>query len=350
MRVTRLTGLLLAVICILTFGAVALGQALPESGQLVYTVYDGRFSRVYNLLADVSRDIDYQLRLPNRTHSLIGWLNDRRALFYASGTYAILDIGGSTRAATLPQDCNPNIPAINNGSTLACRTSDSNILVFDESCLLDFCSPRLLHLPRGHLMLMGRMTLAPGGEQIVLEMEHDASPRLVIMDVGRDEATAYIDYGGRDDPHPAWSPDGQQIAFFDVTRTDVSLVVYDVMAGTERLRQQMNGFAPVSPPTWSPDGEHVAFYQIDSYGADIYSLDIAGGTLARLVGGNGVFVDPMWSPGGRQIAFYTNAVDGGGILVLDMLNNQLHRVGSTSVFTGGGHAWRPCIAPGCSSR
>ncbi|MCA9910453.1 MAG: PD40 domain-containing protein, partial [Anaerolineae bacterium] len=335
MRVTRLIGLLLAVICGLTFGAVALGQALPEGGQLVYTGFDGRFSRVYNLLADVSRDIDYRLRLPNRTHSLVGWLSDRRALFYAAGTYAILDIGGSTRAVTLPQDCNPAIPAINNGRTLACRTTDSNILVFDESCLLDSCSPRLLHLPRGYLLQMGRMTLAPGGEQIALEMEHDASPRLVIMDVGRDEATAYIDYGGRDDPNPAWSPDGQQIAFFDVTRTGVSLVVFDVADGRERFRQQIDGFAPISPPTWSPDSAHIAFYQIDSYGADIYSLDVADGTLARLVGGNGVFVDPTWSPGGGQIAFYTNAVDGGSILVLDMLNNQLRRVGSMSVFTGG---------------
>ncbi|MCC6613747.1 MAG: hypothetical protein IT320_09735 [Anaerolineae bacterium] len=346
MLAKRLVALLLTLVSALTLAAVALGQTLPDSGQLAYTIYDGRFSRVYNLLADVSRDIHYRIRLPNRTHQLVGWLDDRRALFRAAGTYAMLDIGGATRAVALPAGCDLEIPVISSGTALACRTIDHNILVFDENCLLTDCAPHPLHLPRAHL-LTGAITLAANGEQIALEMEHDAAHRLVIVDVRRDEVTHIIPYEGRDEPHPAWSPDARKLAFFDVTRSGVSLIVYDLNSSTVQIRRDMEGFAPVSPPTWSPDSARVAFYQIDSYGADIYALDVGDGALTRLAGGNGLFVGPAWSPSGGQIAFYTNAVNGGGLLVLDMFNQHLYRVGTTSVFTGGGYAWRPCASAGC---
>jgi len=346
MRTTRLAALLLAFVSALLLAAVVLGQALPDSGQLTYTIYDNRSSRVNNLLADVSRDMHYRIRLPNRTHQLVGWLDDRRALFRAAETYAMVDIGGATRSVALPEACDPEISAISSGHALTCRTLDHNILVFDEACLLTNCTLYPLHLPRAHL-LTGAITLAANGEQIALEMEHDAHHLLVIMDVHRDEVTHSIPYVGRDEPHPAWSPDARKLAFFDVTSTGVSLVVYDLASGTAQLTREMTGFAPVSPPTWSPDSTHIAFYQIDSYGADIYALDVGDGALTRLAGGNGVFVGPTWSPSGGQIAFYTNALNGGGLLVLDMLNQQLYRVGSTGFFTGGGYAWRPCGNLGC---
>jgi Tol biopolymer transport system component len=95
----------------------------------------------------------------------------------------------------------------------------------------------------------------------------------------------------------AWSPDGRRIAFVsDGDGFDTSYDVYTIKAdGSERTRLTSTGGA--SSPAWSPDGNEIAFAD-----HDIYKVNADGTGLTRLTD-IGRSWSPAWSPSGRQIVF-----------------------------------------------
>ena len=92
---------------------------------------------------------------------------------------------------------------------------------------------------------------------------YEHPPNLWLVDA-EDGALRRLTSGDARDRHPAWSPDGRQIAFVSDRHRDPDL-------------------------TWR---------------SDIYLADVAGGRVRRLSGGRGarVFEHPAWSPDGSRIA------------------------------------------------
>ena len=94
--------------------------------------------------------------------------------------------------------------------------------------------------------------------------------------------------------HPAWSPDGKEIAFsrFRVEksggRVDDGIWVAPAEGGTPR--QIARGGATL--PVYSPDGRFI-LYQL---GADIIRCDRDGGQTKNLTEGKGINRYPSWSP------------------------------------------------------
>ena len=124
--------------------------------------------------------------------------------------------------------------------------------------------------------------------------------------------------------HPAWSPDGEEIAYIAdgklaVMRTDgtdVRLVVLSV--------QVMN-----AAPVWSPDGSRIAFVGIQqdaAHSKSVYTVQLDGTGLTEL--GSTVSV-PSWSPDGSRFAFL-KPEDGGEISLytLGISGADLQRVWS----------------------
>ncbi len=130
---------------------------------------------------------------------------------------------------------------------------------------------------------------------------------------------------------PAWSPDGAWIAFTSgdeiaVTRADGSgspTVIRpdysdDPWAGSEVEVEELN----VRRPAWSPDGERIAFERrVDFLGAftQVYVMGADGSDARRLTpadftGRQYAESDPAWSPDGSEIAFWSF---GYGIAVVD---------------------------------
>ena len=62
------------------------------------------------------------------------------------------------------------------------------------------------------------------------------------------------------------------------------------------------GFAPFEfAPAWSPDGQWVAFTTLgDTMGGQLWKIRASGGEPERLTREPGEFIHPAWSPDGRR--------------------------------------------------
>ncbi len=106
--------------------------------------------------------------------------------------------------------------------------------------------------------------------------------------------------------HPAWSPDGSQIAFARAPNCCATAIYVMEAAGT-RVRQVSSGEGGSDfSPSWSPDGKQIVFAAIRNEDWGIWVVN-ADGTGEHAIVGPGRYVDdPVWSPDGKLIAFVGN--------------------------------------------
>jgi TolB protein len=101
---------------------------------------------------------------------------------------------------------------------------------------------------------------------------------------------------------PAWSPDGQWLAYVSFESKLSGVYVQLVRTGERRLvsaRAGING-----APAWSPDGKKLALTLGGSNGnPDIYVLDLTSQALTRITDDPAIDTEPEWSPDGRSLFF-----------------------------------------------
>ncbi|HRE49630.1 MAG TPA: hypothetical protein PLD47_18040 [Aggregatilineales bacterium] len=111
-----------------------------------------------------------------------------------------------------------------------------------------------------------------------------------------------------DDYHPAWSPNGQQIAF--VSTRDGNANIYVMNANGTNARRLTNDPAADLYPAWSPDGRRIAFASArGGGGVRLFVIDANGKNLTELGGGTEA-QQPVWSANGRQIAYVAAVGEG----------------------------------------
>ena len=148
---------------------------------------------------------------------------------------------------------------------------------------------------------------SPDGERIAFRSERVPSG-IYLMEATGENVRRVCDFGY----HPSWSPDGKEIVIatysqdIPATHTPSALWVVNVASGAKRLL--IENFA--MQPSWSPAGRRIAFWFTGSGGRrDVATIAATGGEPVLVTNTANTNWNPVWSPDGRFLYF---ASDRGG--------------------------------------
>jgi TolB protein len=138
---------------------------------------------------------------------------------------------------------------------------------------------------------------------------------------------------------PAWSPDGQSLAYVSFEGKASAVYVQRLTSGERRrvsARRGING-----APAWSPDGRKLALTLSRDGNLDIYLLDLATQGLTRLTSDGAIDTEPEWARDGSSLYFTSDRAGSAQVYRIEAVAGQQPQ---RLTFTNGYNA-RPRISP-----
>jgi Tol biopolymer transport system component/imidazolonepropionase-like amidohydrolase len=174
--------------------------------------------------------------------------------------------------------------------------------------------------------------LSPDGRTIVIDLLG------ALWTLNRDggQAARILD-DGYDARMPAWSPDGQRIAFQAYRSSTWN--IWTIGRDGSDLRQETSSPFDDREPHWSPDGTRLTFSSDRSGNYDIWVLTRATGELRQITTHSANDFMPAWSPDGREIAFVSDRGERG--IYATAVDSGTERVVRAETRTAAAPSWSP---------
>jgi TolB protein len=151
------------------------------------------------------------------------------------------------------------------------------------------------------------------------------SPQICMYSMASNRLISFPRFRGTNSA-PAWSPDGQLIAFSSSQGGDPE--IYTINPDGTRLHRITLAAGVNTSPAWNPKtGNQMVF--ISDRGGDgvpqLYEMNSDGTNVAKIdLPDMGYVIDPAWSPNGQLIAFSWRRPSGNyDIYVMDIVSHQL---------------------------
>lgn len=138
---------------------------------------------------------------------------------------------------------------------------------------------------------------------------------------------------------PAWSPDGQSLAYVSFENKASAIFVQALRTGERRkvsARAGING-----APAWSPDGKKLALTLSRQGDLDVYTLDLGSQLLTRMTFDPGIDTEPTWSADGNKVYFTSDRSGSPQIYSADVADPRK----PTRVTFEGSYNARPRVSP-----
>jgi Tol biopolymer transport system component len=148
---------------------------------------------------------------------------------------------------------------------------------------------------------------SPDGQRIAFVRGDHPGGEIYTMGVGGNEVRLTT-VAGAGDRSPSWSPDGRSIVFSSLRGQGISrLYIMDADGRNVRALTTSEGLEPSSGdtyPAWSPAGDRIVFQRENGSGGEypLWTIRPDGTGLTRIVDlGFASAIQPAWSPDGGQI-------------------------------------------------
>ena len=223
---------------------------------------------------------------PWRSHDSVKWSADGQKILFNEGPrlYAVGADGVRLQSVADASAAEASHPGLQVGRMTSFDVSPDSALAVYSTCEYPKFGPS------GE---SGRLDHNDYEYELAIANLEDLEPRRLTKD-------------DRFDNYPAWSPDGERIAFVfgggpgDVEAAKVA--IYTMAAdGTDRRLEA--GAVAHQPPQWSPDGERIAYVKFEranNTNPAIYTVEAGGGDRLRVTD---AVSGPSWSPDGSRIAY-----------------------------------------------
>ncbi len=147
---------------------------------------------------------------------------------------------------------------------------------------------------------------SPNGQQIAFRSERSGGG-IFVMGATGESIRRLTDFGY----NPAWSPDGKQIIFATegpVVPTSRAIVnsqlwVADVSSGQTRQLTKPEVVPDAVQPQWSPRGRRIAYWAIRGGQRDVWTVNADGTAPVAVTNDSHLDWSPVWSPDGNYLYF-----------------------------------------------
>lgn len=157
---------------------------------------------------------------------------------------------------------------------------------------------------------------SPNGQQLAYVSFESRKPVVYVHEVATGKRRAVADYKGSNSS-PAWSPDGRNLVV-TLSRDGGSQMFLMAASGGGELRKLSSSLSIDTEAVFAPDGQNIYFVSDRGGSPQIYRMPVSGGAAQRVSFSGNYSISPAISPNGSKLAFISR-ISGAFKLVLQDL-------------------------------